>query len=398
MTQQWGNNQPAQWPAQGAGSGQGQQGGWGQQGFNQPQWGQGQQWGQQGAQGPQGQAYGQGSPWPATQGQPWPQQQDPWGQPQQQGPWGQPTPTPPRKRGGMGRVIALVLGIVILGAIGLALVSAMSKPRYANEEYRVPEANSAPPEIPMPETMEQVEQRLTANPLYQQKLASPVRCDMPQLDITSASDPVIKAYFESQMACLMRVWGPAFDATKTWQLYRPTVTVYGSSVATPCGQAKGLNAFYCPANQQLYYSRELHQSKQFAALTKPKAVDVVMAHEFGHFIQGRAGIVGARAAIMVVTKPSRPEALLLGRRSEVQADCLSGMWLRSVAQSRNVSQEDIQTFYETFEMVGDDRGGKAPGEGDHGQASSRRYWGQLGMSTDDIGRCNTWTVPKEQVR
>ena len=50
-----------------------------------------------------------------------------------------------------------------------------------------------------------------------------------------------------------------------------------------------MNAFYCSADQQLYYSNQLPEIIDSVADNKWTA-DVVMAHEYAHLVQGRAGI------------------------------------------------------------------------------------------------------------
>ena len=39
-------------------------------------------------------------------------------------------------------------------------------------------------------------------------------------------------------------------------MVRPTVTIYGEGLTTKCGKS-GVNAFYCTADQQVYYSNLL---------------------------------------------------------------------------------------------------------------------------------------------
>ena len=60
-------------------------------------------------------------------------------------------------------------------------------------------------------------------------------------------------------------------------------------ISTKCGKS-GVNAFYCSADQQIYFSNLLPQAVPIVAEDK-WAADVVMAHEFGHAIQGRTGLL-----------------------------------------------------------------------------------------------------------
>ena len=109
--------------------------------------------------------------------------------------------------------------------------------------------------------------------------------------MTTASDAQLKAHFEGLMECLMRVWQPPVTAAG-WQIVRPSVTIYGEKITTKCGES-GINAFYCSADQQVYYSNQLPRALESASENKWTA-DVVMAHEFGHALQGRTGILISR--------------------------------------------------------------------------------------------------------
>ncbi|MDF2747112.1 MAG: hypothetical protein K0S98_1397, partial [Propionibacteriaceae bacterium] len=49
--------------------------------------------------------------------------------------------------------------------------------------------------------------------------------------------------------------------------------------------------------------------------------------------------------------------------------------------------------------VGDDTlTGKPNIVGNHGLAKSRRYWGEIGLGTSEVGECNTFVAPPALVR
>lgn len=339
----------------------------------------------------------QPAPWPQPQAQAPFQPQQPW----QQGPWaaqpgvwaGQPAWQPPRRRNRLGLFLGLAIGVVALLFAGLAVSSWLSGPAYANEDYSLPAVDTNPPRIPVPKNEAEIDQFLKNNPLYNQKIAAPVRCELPPIDMATADDAALEKFYNDQIACLTRVWGPAVEATGRWSMTRPSVTVYDDRISTPCGDAK-VNAFYCGANQQIYFSRRLPRAKGMEVLRKTPAAEYVIAHEYGHFIQGRSGIVAANSLSKKAAKD--PETVnRLTRYSEAQTDCFAGLYARSVTQSRGYTQADLDTLYAALEAAGDEGG---PGEGDHGVPATRHYWGQLGMSTDSIGQCNSWVRPEKEVR
>ena len=129
------------------------------------------------------------------------------------------------------------------------------------------------------------------------------------------------------MECLVRVWQPPVTAAD-FLIVRPTVTIYGDQITTKCGTA-GVNAFYCSADQQLYYSNQLPEAIPSVAENKWTA-DVIMAHEYAHLLQGRTGISISTHALAQRSGDKATEYAYV-RRLETQADCFSGMFLRSVS-------------------------------------------------------------------
>ncbi|GAB3622860.1 hypothetical protein GCM10027418_09420 [Mariniluteicoccus endophyticus] len=264
---------------------------------------------------------------------------------------------------------------------------------YKNEGYKVPAANEAPPQIPMVSESE-ARAVLQRNALYSVSLAEPVRCDLGEITPYGASDAELKRYFENQMACSMRVWAPALAETGTYKAYRPTVTIYGRRIATPCGEFTYANAFYCAANQQLYLSREMARLQLF---NRRGALEILMAHEYAHHVQGRIAIWGAMTQYYN-NESNLSERNELKRRSELQADCFAGMYARSVSVSRGYSDEDAQTLVDSLAALADDVNKIPENEWEHGTAAARRAWTGQGLKGSSVGRCNTWTAPSNQVR
>ena len=344
---------------------------------------------------PQGQRY---APGPGPQGQWVANPPGGFGGPQPGVPHYGPPMQPPRKRSPM---MALLLGMVamsVLAIIGLVLINIFtgtSETAYQNDDYQVPPADTAPPALPLPQTYAEAEAFLVSNPLYAQTTPAPVRCDNPPINVATASDSDLETHFNNQVACLVRVWNPPVTAAG-FVLPRPSVTIYGEKVTTKCGTS-GVNAFYCSADQQIYFSNLLPQAVPIVRTNK-WAAEVVMAHEFGHAVQARAGILISTHAL-AQKSGSKTQSNQYLRRLETQADCFSGLYMRSVSRSMGIQQSDLKGIESTYEAVGDDTLTKdANVEGDHGLARSRIFWGLTGLGTGDIGKCNTFTAPASQVR
>nr|NLI51443.1 hypothetical protein [Propionibacterium sp.] len=266
---------------------------------------------------------------------------------------------------------------------------------YENEGYQAPPADFNPPELPVPTTVSQAESWLTDNALYAQSVPSPTRCVMVPLSAT-ATAAELQTELNDLMGCLMQVWEPPLTAAG-FELPRPPVTVYSSPVTTACGTMREVNAAYCAGDQRIYYARRLLSAlpRQIGA-TKYAAEDV-MAHEFGHAVQARTGILIADKALE--QRVSESEARRMSRRTEQQADCFAGLFVASVAQSKNLTQADLQNLVTMTYYLGDDAlSGDPEIDGDHGLGKNRQAWFARGLQTDEIAVCNTWVAPAASVR
>ncbi len=313
-----------------------------------------------------------------------------------------PQQSPPRPTTGQPRR-ALLLALIVLAVLalaGLVIAGFLSRPAevaYANDDYQVPPAELQPPKIPTPQSREEAVAWTTDNPVYQQTAPAPVRCAIEPLDVAAADDASLKTHFEAQMECLVRVWQPALTAAG-YEIYRPSVTIYTDQIATACGSGdQSHNAFYCSADQQVYWSNTL--GRDLVPFSRDRwSGDEVMAHEFGHAVQGRAGIVASKN-FLVRDAATEAAGLEIRRRNEVQADCFAGTYLRSVSRSLGLTQADVAVIQEGFFSSGDDvLADKLPGEGNHGVGATRRYWGTLGLANAAVGACNAYAATPNLVR
>jgi uncharacterized protein len=311
-------------------------------------------------------------------------------------------PTPPmpapRRRSPLRLLLLMIMILGLATLVGLVitgLTTESSTAAYQNDNYRVPPPDTSPPPIPIPETYEQAEQWITESRFYSQMVPVPIRCNSQPINVTTASDAQLEAHFEGLMECLVRVWEPPVT-NAGFVIVRPTVTIYGEELTTKCGNS-GVNAFYCTADQQVYYSNLLPEVLPAVKRNKWTA-DVVMAHEFGHALQGRTGILISAHALGQNSGDEATE-LQYTRRLETQADCFSGMFIRAVSQSMGVQKQDLDGILAIYYAIGDDTlAGRPDVVGNHGLARSRQYWGTMGLSTSEVGKCNTFVVSSSLVR
>ena len=306
-------------------------------------------------------------------------------------------PGPPKRRHPLRLVVLMMIGLAVIALCALVITSLDSAPttQYQNDDYKVPPSDLSPPAIPLPETYEQADAWVTDNAFYKQSAPVPVRCSSQPVNVTTASDAQLDSHFEGLMECLMRVWQPPVTAAG-WQIARPSVTIYGKELTTKCGKS-GINAFYCSADQQVYYSNQLPRALPTVSENKWTA-DVVMAHEFGHALQGRTGIL-ISAHALGQNSGDKSTDLQYTRRLETQADCLSGMFVRAVSRSLGVQQQDLDGLLNIYVAIGDDTLSGNPNiEGNHGLGLSRKYWGTTGLRTSAVGDCNTFVASAKLVR
>jgi predicted metalloprotease len=295
--------------------------------------------------------------------------------------------------------LLLLVGSVLTNLAGSSSSSSSSSSSdsgpYQNDNYQVPPPDANPPALPQPETYAEAQTLLTKNPFYSQSAPIPVRCDQDQINVDTASDAKLKTHFEELMACLVRVWEPPVTGAGD-EIVRPTVTIYGDQITTKCGKA-GVNAFYCGADQQVYYSNKLDDAVPVVS-SNEWAADVVLAHEFGHALQARTGILISESALSQQSDDKETQ-LDYSRRLETQADCLSGMFIRATSQSLGIGQSDVNGILSVYNAVGDDTlTGKANVDGNHGLGRNRQYWGNTGLGTSAVGSCNTFTAKASLVR
>ncbi|MFP5417492.1 MAG: neutral zinc metallopeptidase [Actinomycetes bacterium] len=350
-----------------------------------------------------------------------------WAAPPTWGPPGQwpaarqwPAPRPPRRRSsGLGNAVRVVVAVVAIIMIASAVKGFLERasesssrpeqpapaPRvpgdpttsYVNEDYTPPPVDRNPPPVPGPRTMDAAGRLVTGNPLYDQSVPVPTNCAMAQVAVNSASPAQKQAHFNDLMGCLMTVFAEPVEAAG-FTMPRPPVTVYARPIKTACGDFSEVNAAYCTGDQRIYYADNLLRAFPPAVANANYAAEMILAHEFGHAIQARTAILISEKYL---EQDARTEeaALDLSRRTEVQADCLAGQYVRSVAQSQGLGSGDLDRLAGLVYNLGDDvLSGRAGYSGGHGTGEARQYWFDRGSGSDAIAACNSFTVGSDLVR
>jgi uncharacterized protein len=187
--------------------------------------------------------------------------------------------------------------------------------------------------------------------------------------------------------------GKTYTDTKT--------VVFTDQTNTGCGVASSATGpFYCPADKNVYLDMGFFQELQDRFGAKGDfAHAYVIAHEYGHHVQDELGIFDK-----VQQQQTSDNANDLSIRTELQADCLAGVWAHDVwanpdqANVESITQQDINDGLNAAASVGDDRiQEQATGTIDkeswtHGSAEQRSKWFNTGFQQGTTSSCDTFAV------
>ena len=208
----------------------------------------------------------------------------------------------------------------------------------------------------------------------------------PPTEETTAPEDDAGETVDAILAETETVWGELYrQAGETYP--EPGLVLYDGVTQTACGYGQAATGpFYCPNDQRVYLDLAFFRQLQRMGAQGDFAVAYVIAHEVGHHVQNVEGLLGA----------ARTSAASV--RTELQADCLAGIWTHYAAADERgdrivLNDADIQSGISAAAAVGDDQIQQSAGQTvrpetfTHGSSQQRVSAFLSGYQSGEYGVC-----------
>ena len=181
----------------------------------------------------------------------------------------------------------------------------------------------------------------------------------------------------------------------------PKLIIFRDVTNSACGRAESaMGPFYCPGDKTIYldfaFFDEMRSRYQACPTTEGAcafAQAYVIAHEVGHHVQNlRHALEGLNQARRSASSQAQANALTV--QSELQADCLAGVWA-GFTESRLhfIQRGDVEAALQTAAAIGDDtlqrrtQGRVVPDSFTHGSSAQRQRAFMMGFQGGQITSC-----------
>src|ERR1700761_6174565 len=204
-------------------------------------------------------------------------------------------------------------------------------------------------------------------------------------------------------------WSEVFQASGQNYVGPKIVLFRNATSAGRCGRAQSaMGPFYCPPERRIFldtgFFREVETRFRGCSGNACKfTAAYIIAHEAGHHVQNLLGIL-PRVTRLQQQSGSKAESNALQVKVELQADCLSGVWVNREAKKRPnfLDAGDIDAALTTASAIGDDTlqrqatGRVVPDSFTHGSAAQRKQWFMTGYQQGTVKACNTFGSDTQQ--
>jgi uncharacterized protein len=192
------------------------------------------------------------------------------------------------------------------------------------------------------------------------------------------------------------VWTAVLPQQTGVQYQAPELVLYTGITQSGCGTAQSaMGPFYCPVDRKVYLDTAFFhdmETKLGGGGAFPDAY--VIAHEIGHHVQNLTGVLPT-VQRYEAQAPDQATANQYSVRTELNADCLAGVWAYYMNQRHaNITDNDVRQAVATASAIGDDRlqrasrGTVVPDSFTHGTSQQRVEWLTTGLQSGQIKDCN----------
>jgi predicted metalloprotease len=216
---------------------------------------------------------------------------------------------------------------------------------------------------------------------------------------TANGDDSEKAFIGKVLADTEDVWTSVFKSFGR-NYPDPKMVIYNGYTRTACGQGQtAMGPFYCPIDQKVYIDLAFYDElKRRFNVAGDFAQAYVVAHEVGHHVQKQLGILD-KVESLKQRAGDEAEANQIQVRTELQADCLAGVWANLNDQMKKRLQPgDVEQALNAATQIGDDMiqkkmtGRVVPDAFTHGTAAQRVRWFKNGLDSGRMDACDTFNT------
>ncbi|WP_187776131.1 neutral zinc metallopeptidase [Antrihabitans cavernicola] len=221
-----------------------------------------------------------------------------------------------------------------------------------------------------------------SNPLTSTASLATRPCRLPPWATTPQATQV---FLDAALDCLNQAWSPVMARLKL--PFQPASVVTTADVSTQsCGRPPEESSYYCDG--VIYLVPASYLGTNAGPQGIPTAAVSMLAHEYGHHLQQLSGTLAASTKQISDVGWMSPQGLELSRRTELQAQCLSGMFMGTAfdVPSLRMAQQDNYT-----------RGDAIGRQSNHGTPQNFGDWFTKGVQRNSLVSCNTWVATPASV-
>lgn len=228
---------------------------------------------------------------------------------------------------------------------------------------------------------------LLQNPLYRAGPLPASRCKEPSVRPSSVAN--VRAYYTQFLQCLNKVWAPVIRRAG-FRFSPPQLEVFTGRTRTTCAVTN--SAAYCAGVISMNADFDVTNHRTSDRLWTRTTMAFLIAHEYGHHIQKLTGITAA-SDIRDDYLNGVDAPLTESRRIELQASCLSGVYLGANRRYFPATGAWLRRWQWTVRNRGDEWNPTRT----HGNKTNHGRWSRRGFDAGDPAACNTFAASTASV-